>query len=225
MTFVTVRNLTDSSTNGAASLVHLADLFSGVVNDVLEGPTHMRATPRDRLPPSLLPGCCSPRAATTTTRIPPTPRRHRRRRPTASAAAGHRPDRHGAPATAPATSAPRQDAVRRHAHRRDRHPAFPPYVDRRHAGERRRASRPPSPTPSPRELGLLSRPRRRGCAPAFDEAIQPGPEELRLQPAAVLDHPGAQQTVVVLAPLLHEQPGDRGPRRLAGDRRHQRPPT
>ena len=51
-------------------------------------------------------------------------------------------------------------------------------------------------------------------------AIQPGAEELRLQPAAVLDHRRAQADRRLQRPVLHRQPGDRRLRRLRRHRRH-----
>ena len=60
----------------------------------------------------------------------------------------------------------------------------------------------------------------------FEGAIQPGPEGLRLQPPAVLDHRRSEpRSVSFSRAVLRRQPGDPRLRRLGRRRRRRRSPT
>ena len=167
---------------------------------------------------ALLAAACGTTTTPTSRRRPTPPRR----RPP------ELPPRPPPPATAPTGASGdaggmcrRQDARGRHAHHRHRQPGVPPVRDRRRTRVAARASRRPSRWPLPDELGF------EGDAVTwvrtrFDEAIQPGAEELRLQPAAVLDHRRAQADRRLQRPVLHHQPGGRRLRGLRRRRRHDR---
>ena len=103
-------------------------------------------------------------------------------------------------------------------------PAFPPYVIDDAPGDRprlrgRRGAR--------RRQGDGLRGRRRDVGAHHVRRGDPArPEELRLQPPAVLrSRPSARRTSTFSCPLLHEQPGDGRARRLASRRSPPPSPT
>ena len=107
---------------------------------------------------------------------------------------------------------------------RHRRAGLPAVRHRRRARSPGRASRPPWPTPSPARWAS-PRDAVSWIRTTFDGAIQPGPEGLRLQPAAVLDHARAGEGRDLQRGLLRRRtrrssaPPTRPPRRptLADD--------